>query len=263
VDNSNGDLTPDELARIQDAINAVDATTAPYGVAIDVVTDATQADVTLNMSTNSAVGGYSQGILGCYTTSRAITLIQGWDWYAGADPTQVGANQYDFQTTVTHELGHALGLGESTTSTSAMYCTLAPGTVIRTLTTADLNVPYDEGGSDPQRAAVPPISTSVSALPGGSAASFHGMTVPSIPGSGNPLSAADQVLADLALLLSNARNAYQSELSSAAALWQSADALALQRLDALLSLQAGAMGVTKDILMRDLLFAMISSPNGV
>jgi hypothetical protein len=161
VDNSNGDLTPDELARIQDAVNGVDATIAPFGVAINEATDPTQADVTLNMGTNSAVGGYSQGILGCYTTTGTITLIQGWNWYAGSDPTLIGTNQYDFQTTVTHELGHALGLGESSAPTSAMSGTLAPGTVIRTLTTADLNVPYDEATADPQRAGVPLPTTAV------------------------------------------------------------------------------------------------------
>jgi hypothetical protein len=46
-------------------------------------------------------------------------------------------------------------------------------------------------------------------------------------------------------------------------LWQTADALALQRLDALLSMEAGAMGMSKDTLTRDLLFANPSSPNGV
>jgi hypothetical protein len=39
-----------------------------------------------------------------------------------------------------------------------MYGTLAPGTAIRTLTTADLNIPYDEGAADPQRAAVIPAT---------------------------------------------------------------------------------------------------------
>jgi hypothetical protein len=32
VDNSNGDLTADELARIQDAVTAVDAVTVPYAI---------------------------------------------------------------------------------------------------------------------------------------------------------------------------------------------------------------------------------------
>jgi hypothetical protein len=153
VDNSNGDLTPDELARIQDAVNAVDATIAPYGVAITEVPDPTLANVILNMGSTSAVGGYAQGILGCFSPTGAITLIQGWNWYTGSNPQQIGAGQYDFQTTVTHELGHALGLGESSNPTSAMYGTLTPGTVIRGLTAADLNIPYDEAGADPQRAA--------------------------------------------------------------------------------------------------------------
>jgi hypothetical protein len=258
VDNSNGDLTPDELARIQDAVNAVDATIAPYGVAINEVTDPTQADVTLNMGTSSAVGGYAQGILGCYTTTGTITLIQGWNWYSGADPTQIGANQYDFQTTVTHELGHALGLGESSVTTSAMYGTLAPGTVIRTLTTADLNIPYDDGSSDAQRAAMPAVNTVAGALLNSGATSGQGTTLPgttSAPNDGSPLAVMDQVLADLAFLLDNASNAYQSEFSSMTALWQNMNALALQRLDALLSLEAGAMGMSKDTLMRDLVSA--------
>jgi len=40
-------------------------------------------DVTLNMGSNSAVGGYAQGILGCYNTTGTITLIHCWNWYAG------------------------------------------------------------------------------------------------------------------------------------------------------------------------------------
>jgi hypothetical protein len=92
VNNSNGDLTSDELARIQDEVNAVDAMTAPYGVNVAEVTNPTQANVTLNMGTTSAAGNYGQGVLGCYTTAGVITLIQGWNWYAGSDPTQIGAN---------------------------------------------------------------------------------------------------------------------------------------------------------------------------
>ncbi len=141
VDNSNGDLTADELARIQDAVIAADAVTEPYGVKIEEVTDASLADVTLNMDTASAVGGYADGVLGCTTDGGQITIIQGWNWYASATASAIGAGQYDFQTVVTHELGHALGLGHSTNSTSVMYATLNTGTANRSLTTADLNVP--------------------------------------------------------------------------------------------------------------------------
>ena len=77
VDNTNGELTADELARIQDAVTAVDALTEPYGVAVQEVTDPTLADVTLNMDTTSAVGGYANGVLGCTTDAGQITLIQG------------------------------------------------------------------------------------------------------------------------------------------------------------------------------------------
>jgi hypothetical protein len=141
VDNTNGELTADQLARIQDAVTAVDTVTEPYGVAVMEVADPTLADVTLNMDTTSAVGGYADGVLGCTTDAGQITIITGWNFYAGSDQTQIGSGQYDFETVVTHELGHALGLGHSSDSTSVMYATLNTGTVNRSLTTADLNVP--------------------------------------------------------------------------------------------------------------------------
>ena len=69
------------------------------------------------------------------------------------------------------------------------------------------------------------------------------------------MSATDQLFAYFARILSDARNAYQSELSSVAGMWQSVDALALQHFDSLLSLEASPMGMSKDTLIRDLLFA--------
>jgi hypothetical protein len=185
VDNSNGELTPDELARIQDAVTAIDAVTEPYGVAVEETTDPTQAAVTLGMGTTSPVGGYPQGILGCFDpTASQVTLIQGWNWYAGADPTQVGSGQYDFQTTLTHELGHALGLGESADPTSAMFGTLAPATAIRTLTTADLNLSSDEAGADAQRAAAPAFTGA------GPSPAVGPSSVAAVPSSSTPAGAA-------------------------------------------------------------------------
>jgi hypothetical protein len=69
VDNSNGDLTSDEVARIQDAVSSIDATIAPYGVTIVEVSDPPPANVTLNMNTTSSLGGFAQGVLGCTTTA--------------------------------------------------------------------------------------------------------------------------------------------------------------------------------------------------
>jgi probable HAF family extracellular repeat protein len=165
VDNTNGDLTADELARIQDAVTAADAVTEPYGVAVVEVTDPTLADVTLNMDTTSSVGGYADGVLGCTRDAGQITIISGWNFYSGSDATQIGSGQYDFQTVVTHELGHALGLGHSTDSTSVMYADLAAGTARRALAVADLNVPDDGDAACGLHAA----SVSVGAAPGNDA----------------------------------------------------------------------------------------------
>jgi hypothetical protein len=113
------------LARIQDAVSAADAVTELYGVAVTEVTDPTQADVTLNLETTCALGGYADSVLGCTTDAGQITIITGWNFYAGNDATQIGSAEYDFETVVTHESGHALGLGHSTDSTSVMYATLS------------------------------------------------------------------------------------------------------------------------------------------
>jgi hypothetical protein len=187
VDNSNGDLTADELARIQDALTAVDAVTAPYGTSITEVTGPSQADVTLSMNTTSAVGGYADGVLGCTTDTGVITLIQGWSWYAGSDPSQVGAEQYDFQTVVTHELGHSLGLGHRADPASVMYATLAPGTARRALATADFNVPDTDNGASGLHATVAP------AIPGPPAA--NGDEMGSAGSSGLPVGPGDNLKA--------------------------------------------------------------------
>jgi hypothetical protein len=147
VDNSNGDLTADELARIQDAVTTVDALVQPYGVAVAEVTNSTLADVALDMDATSAVGGYADGVLGCTTDAGQITIITGWNFYGGIDTTQIGAGQYDFETVVMHELGHALGLGHSADAASVMYATLSAGVANRAMTTTDLDVPDSDNGA--------------------------------------------------------------------------------------------------------------------
>jgi hypothetical protein len=152
VDNSNGDLTSDELARVSDAVAAIDTTVAPFGVSITLVTDPTQATETLRMDTSCVLGGLADGVLGC--TAGGITLIAGWDWYAGSDPSQIGATQFDFQTAVTHELGHSLGLGHNADPASVMYPELVPGQIKRTLTAGDTSVADTDGGPGALHAAV-------------------------------------------------------------------------------------------------------------
>jgi hypothetical protein len=167
VNDPSGYFTPNELARIQDAINTWDNLLAPYNVYITEVSDPSLANVVIDDGATSAAGGAADGILGCYNGANSeITLLQGWNWYDGADPTQIPAGQYDFQTVVTHELGHALGLGGSADPTSPMYEILAAGVVQRTPTVADLNISDPPAGADPERAAPTPVRSGAGDLVG-------------------------------------------------------------------------------------------------
>jgi hypothetical protein len=154
VNDPAGYFTADQVARIQDAINGWDALLVPYNVTVTEVSDPSLANLVLDNGTTSACGGASNGVLGCFNNAAGeITLIQGWNWYAGADASQIGPGQYDFQTTVTHELGHALGLGGSDDPTSPMNETLPAGIARRTMTAADLNIPEAPVGADALTAA--------------------------------------------------------------------------------------------------------------
>ena len=146
VDDSDGSFSAANLSRLDEAIANLDVLLATYNVTVTEVSDRGLANLVLNVGATSAVGGYADGVLGCFTNTGEITLIQGWDWYAGADPAAIGAGQFDFQTIVTHEIGHALGLGHSEDSTSVMYAMLSSGVAHRALTNADLNVADDGSG---------------------------------------------------------------------------------------------------------------------
>jgi parallel beta-helix repeat protein len=151
-------FTANELARIQDVINGVNTLLAPYSVTVTEVSDSRLANVVIDNAVTSAAGSYADGVLGSYSSTGEITIVQGWNWYDGADPSQIGTTQYDFQTVVTHELGHALGLGGSDDPTSPMYEVLAPGVVRRSLSAADLKIPEAPARADPERAAFLPTA---------------------------------------------------------------------------------------------------------
>jgi hypothetical protein len=154
INDRSGYFTADEQARIKDAIKGLDALLVPYSVTIGEVSDPALANLVLDTGTTSACGGAAAGVLGCYDGATGeITIIQGWNWYAGADPSRIGADQYDFQTTVTHEFGHALGLGGSKNPNSPMHETLRTGTAHRVMTVQDLNIPDPPAGADPLTAA--------------------------------------------------------------------------------------------------------------
>ncbi len=118
---------------------------------INEVSDPSLANLVIDIGTTSACGGAERGVLGCYNQLNSeVTVIQSWNWYAGVDPTQIGSGQFDLETTVTHEFGHALGLGHSTNLSSPMYESLTPGVANRIITTQDLNIPDPPEGADPQ-----------------------------------------------------------------------------------------------------------------
>jgi hypothetical protein len=142
LDNADGTPVPaDEQARFDDAIATLDTTFGPFGVDLVAVGvgGAANAVVQVEIAGTSAAGGAADGVLGC-TVAGQITLLTGWNWYTGADPSAIGAGQYDFETIVMHELGHAIGLGHSGDTNSVMYAYLAPGQTHRVVTTADLSV---------------------------------------------------------------------------------------------------------------------------
>jgi uncharacterized repeat protein (TIGR01451 family) len=155
VSDPSGLFSANEQARIQDAITAWDSVLVPYTVTITEVTDPSLANVIIDTGTTSAAGSAADGVLGSFSSSGEITILQGWNWFDGSDSTQIGASQYDFQTVVTHELGHALGLGGSADSTSPMFEVLATATVRRTPGAADLSIPGPPDGADPERSAMP------------------------------------------------------------------------------------------------------------
>jgi len=77
-----------------------------------------------------------------------ITLIVGWNWYSGSDPSAIAPDQYDYQAIITHELAHGL-LGHSADAGSVLYPALSPGVARPDLTAHDLALLASEDKHEP------------------------------------------------------------------------------------------------------------------
>ena len=97
---------------------------------------------------------------GSSATEFDMQISPGWGWTTGASPN------VDLQSVVTHEFGHALGLGHSAQSSAVMYYAYTTGTLKRTLTADDVEgetaVYGAAGGATPTATSTPttaPTST--------------------------------------------------------------------------------------------------------
>ncbi len=168
-DDTGAGIDPGELDRIGDAMSYLNAALGSFGVSLTWAAPGTAADVTIHFARITPEGGAADGVLGFTTASNDLYLVEGWDFYTGADPTQVGGGQYDFQTLAEHELAHTVGLGESSDSGSVMYEYLSPGMARRTFTDANLtaiNTNADRfmkvgsnGGAGPGAVALQPLAS--------------------------------------------------------------------------------------------------------
>ena len=167
----------------------MDATLASFGVVLVELTPDISAtpDIQIHLADTSSIGGAAQGVLGVTQLGGRVTIINGWNWYTGSDTAAVGGDQYDFQTVVTHELGHALGMGHSTDANSVMYPELATGHARRNLTANDLaDLGGDHDGDAPEPLMAAPIAVGHGTFPVGPAdAARTPVAAPAVP-AGTP-----------------------------------------------------------------------------
>jgi len=145
------DLAVEQLARISDAIGVLNAQLISYEVSFVLDSGASaDAQVHLQLADGTELGGVAEGILGV-TNGTEITMVNGWNWYLGADSISITTSQFDFQTVVTHEFAHVLGIGHSTDTSSVMFEELTTGQVRRSLSEADLElIGEEESGGGPE-----------------------------------------------------------------------------------------------------------------
>lgn len=109
-------------------------------------------------------GWYANGV----ATEFDMEIDPEWAWTTGAAAT------IDFQSVVTHELGHALGLGHSSVTTAVMAGTYEPGTIRRELTADDRAAVEALYGAVPVDAPAATMSTLWRIAPGANLLTWSG-----------------------------------------------------------------------------------------
>ena len=174
-----GNLDAERLARINDAITEVNSAAANFGVNLNLMTVTDEAQFHNIHVHEDITSGCGSGALGCAEYAVYInqsgkfgdghgnhlyageevgdiggkaeaTVLSGFNWYTGADPSLIGPNQYDYQTVMTQELLHLVGEGhdstvydtdpevaDNTDHRSVMHGTLGQGIVRRSMSTHD------------------------------------------------------------------------------------------------------------------------------
>jgi hypothetical protein len=142
-------------ARILDSISLWNESFAEFGIHLTTVDPGSDepADLPIYFAVTTELGGVAEGVLGVCSEFGEVTIVEGWNWYVGSDAAGVGQDQYDFQTVVTHELGHALGLGHSSSTKSVMYPALATGESRRDLAAVDFGITESHEGTEALMAA--------------------------------------------------------------------------------------------------------------
>jgi hypothetical protein len=150
LSSADGSILPGEHVRFVQALVVLNARFEAYGVHLVELAESTLVDteILVEIASTSPCGDMAAGVLGCATDEGQITLLAGWDWYTGEDASSVVGAQYDFQTIVTHEIGHVIGLDHSGDLGSVMYFELSSGESRRDLTDQDLRFVNHDGGPE-------------------------------------------------------------------------------------------------------------------
>ena len=150
VNDLTGRMDAEHNARILDAISVLNETFAEFGIHLTTADPSSDepADLPIFFAVTTELGGVAEGVLGITSEFGEITIVEGWNWYVRSDAASVGQDQFDFQTVVTHELGHALGLGHSSSTDSVMYPALATGMSRRGLAADDIMMEESHEGAE-------------------------------------------------------------------------------------------------------------------